>query len=268
LIAADEIHQSFSKPIQILFSGGLDSEVVVRSFVEAGITPEIYIIEFEDELNKHDIDYAKRACQSMGLSFNTLKLNLFNFWQGPVWDYARPVGVCSPQLAVILWAVNQLDGTVVLGAGDGYFRRDEGSNIFYDYESEISYSLYRWFVYKQKESVPAFFQYSSELMLSFCLDSKVLRFLRDGKSRGLLSSQRIKHELYSQHFELEFRVPQNGFEKVQVQDKNLRDEMLKSFPGSDQIYRVNAYRYIQSFGGDLPMDFDSYFVNFQNLQKP
>lgn len=60
--AARLIFESTDKTILVFFSGGIDSEVVVRSMMEAGVSFEVLIINFwykgKSGLNSHDTAYA------------------------------------------------------------------------------------------------------------------------------------------------------------------------------------------------------------------
>ncbi len=266
LLTAQEIYETYPKPINVLLSGGMDSEVVVRSFVESGINIQVNIIEFEDGLNKHDIQFAFDACAEMKITPKIIPLNIRKFWKNEVWDYADLISSPSPMLATLFWASDQLDGTVVIGGGDGYFKRNEGSNVFYEWETEVFYSLYRWFVKRKRDGVPAFFQYNSEQMLAFMLDQAVLNFVRDGKSRRLLSTRKIKHEIYSRHFKLAFRNPSNGYENLAHEEERLRKTMREKYPGATSVYKMNHYKYMMSFGVDLQDQIQKYFVNFESLE--
>lgn len=265
LLTAQDIYKTYPKPINVLLSGGMDSEVVVRSFVESGLEIQVNIIQFEDQLNQHDISLAHKACADLNLKPNILHLNIRNFWKKQVWDYTDLISSPSPMLATIFWAIDQLAGTVVIGGGDGYFKRNEGSNVFYEWETEVFYSLYRWFVKRGRDGVPAFFQYNSELMLSFMLDPVVLNFVRDGKSRQLLSTRRIKHEIYSQHFDLAYRTPLNGYENLAPEEEALRQLMRQKYMGANAVYQMNHFKYMMSFGVDIKADIIDYFKNFESL---
>lgn len=266
LLTAQEIYETYPQPIEVLFSGGMDSEVVLRSFVESGIDINVYIIEFEDNLNAHDTRFAFQVCEGLGIKPIVIPFNVRKFWAKEVWDYASLISSPSPMLATLFWAVDQLDGTVVIGGGDGFFRRNEGSNVFYEWETEVFYSLYRWFVKRRRDGVPAFFQHNSELMLSFMLDPRVLDLVRDGKKRRLLSTRKIKHEIYSAHFDLAPRTPCNGYENLAEEELALRMQMRAKFPGSTAVSTMNHFKYMLSFGADIREQIEPYFVNFESLE--
>ena len=59
---AKAIRNTVSGRIAVLYSGGIDSEIVVQSFYESKIPIDIYIIRFNNNLNLHDIEWATKFC--------------------------------------------------------------------------------------------------------------------------------------------------------------------------------------------------------------
>src|SRR4051794_32718324 len=52
--------------VSVLFSGGVDSEAALRSFVRADQPVQAAILKFKNGLNEHDISYAVTACEELG----------------------------------------------------------------------------------------------------------------------------------------------------------------------------------------------------------
>jgi hypothetical protein len=233
LIAAQEIYERARGKVTILFSGGMDSEVVVRSFIKIGAPIEVVTIRFKNYLNHYDLGYAQRSSQNLGIQLKYLDLDVQEFWKTKAIDYALSVQVSSPQFPVLFWASDQIDNYLVLGSGEPFVSRKEGQNIFYDVESEIKCSLYRWFIYRNRESAPCFFQYTPEQILSFLIDDKFCQFLKSAKERRILSTKKVKHELYSQHFDLEYRTPMTGYELLDESEKKMRIELQRIIPSAN-----------------------------------
>lgn len=40
----------------VFFSGGLDSEIILRSYIDIGSNPEIFIIKYEKDYNAYDVN--------------------------------------------------------------------------------------------------------------------------------------------------------------------------------------------------------------------
>lgn len=56
-----------NKEIYLALSGGLSSQVCLRSFLEAGIKPNVLIIKFPDNSNIYDTDPAIKICKNTGI---------------------------------------------------------------------------------------------------------------------------------------------------------------------------------------------------------
>ena len=71
--AAGLIAQHAAKPILICYSGGIDSEIVVRSFQESGADFEVVIMKLkydnDDHTNKHDTKYAFEYIEQHNIKF-------------------------------------------------------------------------------------------------------------------------------------------------------------------------------------------------------
>lgn len=89
--AANLINVNANKPILIFFSGGIDSEIVVRSFLAINVSIEVAIMKLKwknnDHINKHDTKYAYNFCHKHNIkihevtidieeSFNTFVMNI------------------------------------------------------------------------------------------------------------------------------------------------------------------------------------------------
>ena len=104
--AARLIAESTDLPIHILYSGGIDSEVTVMSFLEAKIPITADIMFFNDNLNWHDISYAVSFCNDNNVPFRVHDLNIQQFLEGQMYDYAASTRCTSPQLCATMWLVD------------------------------------------------------------------------------------------------------------------------------------------------------------------
>ena len=96
-----------TKPVLAL-SGGIDSQAMLQSFVEAGIDVSVATMVFEDNLNGHDVEFAERAAQRYNLDLVKINFNAFKFLQHELWTYAERYQCNSPQFACHNWFFEQL----------------------------------------------------------------------------------------------------------------------------------------------------------------
>ena len=71
--AARLVQSRTKRPIALMLSGGLDSEIVLRSFIGAGveITPFTYQIE---EYSNHELRFVQKVLDDLGLKTNYIKI--------------------------------------------------------------------------------------------------------------------------------------------------------------------------------------------------
>ena len=73
LRAANLIAQE-SDDIWISYSGGIDSEFIIRVFLEAGIRFRVATMVMKNETNDYDLQHSRSFCNSMGIKLHELKL--------------------------------------------------------------------------------------------------------------------------------------------------------------------------------------------------
>jgi len=88
----------------LYYSGGADSEMVLWSFMEAGVdfvpVTFVYVNNSGDILNYHDTSWADEFCAEHDLPHIKRELNVEEFWQTPeLLYYAKVGGTPSPQIA-------------------------------------------------------------------------------------------------------------------------------------------------------------------------
>lgn len=193
-------------PIELLFSGGINSEIAARSFIAAGIPFIAHILRFSDGLNAHDIVHATRFCDAHGVAYKMHDLDILRFFEAELYDYAAVSQCISPQFCALMWLIDQLDGYIVVGAKQcDLVRRPSGHWALR--ESEAANAWYRYFLAVDRSGVPGFHQYTPELMLSYLLkfDGSDARHERRARYTGY---ELIMHQHAVHHAQLTLLYPQ------------------------------------------------------------
>lgn len=248
LITARMIRDRTHLPIHVMFSGGLDSEVALRSFVQAGIPVTAAICRFAHDLNIHDISYAVIVCEALGVPYKFYDIDLIRFWYTDAYEYAIRTYAISPQLITTMWCADQIDGFPVMGSGEPYLVKDvplgyKAKESDYTrttwslWEKEHIAAWYRHFMMRNREACPGFFQYTPEIMYSFVTEPPVVDLVNDTK-RGKLSTLNSKAEVYGRHFSMIPRQKYTGFEKVPELDYQHRERMRRISPLAEQVHRT------------------------------
>jgi len=87
--AADLIYHSTEKEIVVQFSGGIDSELICLSFMEAGHPFHARIYRFNNGLNDYDISYAIKFCKKHNIDYSILDFDMISFLESDCYPYRK-----------------------------------------------------------------------------------------------------------------------------------------------------------------------------------
>lgn len=100
-----EIAELYADPDNVnlvYYSGGMDSEVVLMSFMEAKVDycPVVFTLTWQgDVINDHDLEWAHKFLTEHNISYIDRTIDIAEFWQSDLIEaYARDWGVHSPQI--------------------------------------------------------------------------------------------------------------------------------------------------------------------------
>ena len=190
--AAKLIKASTDKPLVIMMSGGVDSEVVARSFKDAGIDFTVAILRFSDNLNQHDIMYAEDWCLQNNVDFRYYDLNPLKFWFSKhAKELVEKTQNPLPDMLCTMWLVEQIDGFPIIGQGEPYVYKSPNGFVFR--EREVIISWYKHMINYNIHGIAGFFQYLPEQMLAI-LDDNIT------KSLSFESNDQIKYNIYKQYY--------------------------------------------------------------------
>lgn len=243
------IRDSIQEPLALLFSGGADSEVVLRSFVEQKIPIDVVICQFADKLNAFDVDVAITCCEQLGIPYKLVALDILEFLNsGRYLEYADATQIRSPELCSTMWLADQIDNVPIMGSGECYVvKRVPMSYIDgvspYDptpwdmYEKELIAGWYRHFMRPGHErlAVPGFFQYTPEIMLSFLQDQRVVDLVHD-RVIGKRSTLTSKLGIYQKYFPLANREKYTGYERLSARVTDIRLILRQRYPKANGIF--------------------------------
>jgi hypothetical protein len=197
------MRDSFSEPFDVLLSGGIDSEVMVRTFKDLGITHNTFIFKYEDDLNIRDINSSIQICQSLNIPYKIIDFNLSKFYEQDANDIFEKTLVPNvASLSRIKW-LEYLDNIPIFGEGEPYWKRDLGG----DYTKKSPWSLHlserEMFIslnahYINRPIIGEWYQYTPHIMASYYQEPLIQSLLDDkliGKE-STLSSRLPLHRQY------------------------------------------------------------------------
>jgi len=200
--------------LNVCFSGGLDSEVVIESFNAAKIPIVITILRLKDDLNKHDIDYAINYCKENNLTYTLFELD-FDWYMrsGNLKKYADLYRTTSFVTICLMWFMDRIPGLPIIGAGDFFHKLEHHNNKLYIREFENRLLIQSYLIRKSKKGIALFFKYNPENILSY-LSMPIVKNMYENKSTP---SDHTKHDFYKEFFPGILNRPKyHGLEKVKI----------------------------------------------------
>jgi len=220
-----------SGELDLFFSGGVASQVMLYSYLEAKIPVNIYIARYKNNLNIRDYSVATRICQGMGLSFNTIDIDLEQFFKNDAERIFKKTYCVDTNNLLILKMLEYTNGVPVIANKEPYIFRPI---LSYDtkvewnlkmFEDNLSIAVY--LSQNNRQSVPNWFYYSPEVLLSM-LDTSVVRDIMDDKMYGKMSLLSSRCNMYKQYWpRMIDRVSQVGYESEI--EPNLLPEVVLEF---------------------------------------
>lgn len=198
------VAENFSGPFDVLLSGGIDSEVVVRINHRLKIKQRVHIFRLENDYNIRDVQSAKLICNDLGIKLNIIDWNLQKWIENDAEQvYNQTFSPLIERMVRFAW-FKYFDNVIVMGEGEPYWRRDLGS----DYEQKSHWHLH-WTEDYFMSSIFAnlsgqtvigeWYNYTPEVVKSFH-KLPLMRKLFNDEIRGKQSSWSIRTEIHKKFF--------------------------------------------------------------------
>ena len=209
--AAQIISKEANEPIMLLFSGGIDSEFMIRIFTEAAVEFKVGIIDYNG-WNTHDTKYAYDYCKQHGIDPITVSVDIENLIaSGEFENIATNAKCCAHQMIPVMKGLTLFNGTIIMANGEPYFKNYEGNWQWEETEKVNAYNNF-YNIY-DIDGTPDFLRYTPEMVLAFANNSLV-KDLVNNKLPGKLSTRTSKNKIYSDGFNFVTREKYTGWEKI------------------------------------------------------
>jgi hypothetical protein len=204
LYNAKMVADNFSGPFDVLLSGGIDSEIVVRINHMLGINQKVYTFRLENDYNVRDVDSAQSICDNLGIKLNIIDWNLQQWIENDAYDvYKQTYSPIVERMVRFAW-FKYFDNTIVMGEGEPYWRRELGA----DYSTKSDWHLH-WVEDYFMSSIYAnltgqsvigeWYNYTPEIVKSFHKMPLIKSLLND-EIPGKMSCWSSRQELHAPYF--------------------------------------------------------------------
>ena len=197
IIAAKEIYAKYPN-IHIALSGGWESQICLRSFIEAGITPDVYILKLPIGLNSHDTDIAIKQCNKFNIQPKIITVNLDNFVREHMLPTVTKYQTYSFFQSLQAYYISNLNEDVLL-VDKADLRRDANPDLSWSFARSEDFNFWadRFNSFNEKKIINNFFTFGPELMYSFLSLPAIVELMNKTHS-GKISLNSLKNLIYYQ----------------------------------------------------------------------
>jgi hypothetical protein len=203
LRTADLVYKDFGKEFVVMFSGGTDSEIVIRSFLAIGIKPRCVFIKFKDGYNDGDYQTALEITKSLDINLEVFDFDVKNFYySGQAAEFASEIHCRQIAYLTVYNAIKTIELPAVMG-GEMLLRRRVPQNAesewYYTFRENEDASAMRFSLKYNIPLVNEWFSYTPEMMVYF-LENRGIQWLVSNKYNYKLASVSSKNTILNNIF--------------------------------------------------------------------
>lgn len=192
--------------IAVLFSGGMDSEVVldVCQDINADFYAVFCLYTYKKmPVNIHELYYVEKYCKEHNVTLKILELDLERFFDGGKYlKYVQTYYCNVAQICPYLWFTEQVDDCLILGGDAPHIVSKDPLTYFPPVLGQVS--VERMFAMQKRPGIPNFLTHSYTTM-QYCLDLWQQQTLSEngwidtefaGKKFSRWAYAKMKHGMY------------------------------------------------------------------------
>lgn len=209
LINAQLIRNSFAEPFDLLLSGGVDSEVVLRCYSELKIPINVFIFKYENDYNKPDVSNALKICDNLNVVPTIIDFNLQHFFENDAYDIWKTGYYLNSGRLPHMKMIEYLDNIPIMGdcPPTWCYNNKEWKYKF----SEIDFSQSVYCKTIKRTAVIDWYQFSPEVIVAHSNTNQIKQIRQQVGTNDDFT--RMKYELHKSIWEdIEIRPKYVGFE--------------------------------------------------------
>lgn len=215
----------------VLFSGGLDSEIMLRAILDVGGKPKVVVARYENNYNFYDVSYAKTICAALGIDYEILDFNLENFYNNDAERVSELAQIDRPRALPYCRLLEIVDGFPVMGASDLSPVRSDGDYskpgtwVMRCWEHDIGWSKFLRAI--DKPGIAEWFKWTPGLSISYMKTKWFNDLVRD-RIYGKQGSSSSKIQGYKEAYPMLLdRQKKTGFENIDGLVNEFEDFLIK-----------------------------------------
>jgi hypothetical protein len=194
---ADLVYQDYGKDFALFLSGGTDSEIVVRNFIDIGIKPTCYTIRFEGGYNESDVNESIELAKELGVDLYLIDFDVKDFlYSGEASEFGRKLQCTQITYLMVYHCIFQVGLPAIMG-GEVLLKRnitDQPSTWYFCFRENEDASAMRFSQLYNIPLVNEWFSYTPELLLYYLTTPEIQNLVLN-KMNYKLTSVSSKNEI-------------------------------------------------------------------------
>ena len=162
----NELVRKYPPPYTLFASGGIDSQVMIHSFIHADVPFKIKSVRFANNLNQHDLKTLDKFALANNLFVQYEEIDIIDFFENNLIEYVKQYKCSSPQICAHMnWVDKFAEGTCVFsGVAPCIWGLEftQDNLPFYDYA--VDKPLIPFFLLQDSEVCSAFFNLQRNIL--------------------------------------------------------------------------------------------------------
>jgi hypothetical protein len=225
---AKDIRESISGPLDLMFSGGIDSEVILRVYTDLKIPINVYIFKYNDDLNHREFNHAIQVCNDLNVKYNVINFDVKKFFENDAYSIWTKCYCNSSGWLPHMKMTEYLDNTPIFGSGDPYWRKQDNGVWMFEVDEGAKF----WTLYHTKigrTAITDWYEYSPEIVLSHMQLPRIQQLINNHHPEKT-SSFSNKAPVHKDHWsDIIIRPKMVGFEKDMPIAKDSKPEYMLEF---------------------------------------
>jgi hypothetical protein len=239
---AEIILKEYGNDLVVMFSGGTDSEIVLRAFKHIGFTPRTVFINFIGGHNSADLVIAQQIAKELDIDLEVINYDVIDFYKsGQAAEFAAEIQCRQMAYLSVYHHIRLLDVPAVMG-GEMMLRRHvniDGSKWYYCFRENEDASAMRFSLKYNIPLVNEWFSYTPEMVAHYMEHPRIQSLITERfnyKMTSVSSKNSILKELMPSIVD---KIKTHGYEK------------LMGFNGESyaSLYRTHTKRLESSLDG-------------------
>jgi len=214
---ADSVYQEYGKDLILFLSGGTDSEIVLRNFLEIGVKPRCVIIKFANDYNLPDVLEGIEIAKQLDVKLDVIDFDVKDFYKsGQALEFSKQIDCTQITYLMVYYHIMKFNSPAVMGGEMLLSRHVSQTDTFWYHcfrENEDASAMR----FSEKFNIPIvneWFSYTPEMMLYY-LENLDIQKLMSNRFNYKLTSVSSKNSILSKLYpEIKMRKKTTGFERL------------------------------------------------------